>query len=484
MSKKVNRRQFLKMTGGVCGLAAAGGCIGSTRSAKKARPNFIVIMTDDAGPELFGCYGGNVKTPNIDRLAAEGVRFETCWATPMCSPTRAMIMTGRYANKTGWYHNQLSVPFDSNGSNEIDFTKHGTRLFSNFLQSCGYKTAITGRWGIQIGFDHERHGFDEYCLHVYGKDGLPPGESFDGLVESEQGYGFGPIYSRYWHPAIVQNGELLKTKPNDFATDFYADFTLDFAKRNRNNPFCVYMPFHLPHQTSVKDGNMIATTPLSGRPGKLSGGTFAECIEYVDVIVGRIVRGLQEEGLLDNTIIMVTSDNGSCGVGKMKATASGARVPMVIYGPKHINVNGVSGELVSHADVTPTLIDYAEGSVPKGYTFDGISLVPYLKGQKNEHRKWLYSYIATARMLRNKRWVLEAVDEIMYDSAGRFYDTNGSSDPDDYVEVTNSQDTEVLAALQCLKNELEKIPHLDLNNRLQREAVEEYKKSPWPHQMK
>ncbi len=441
-------------------------------------------MTDDAGPDLFGCYGGKAKTPNIDKLASQGVKFETCWATPMCSPTRAMIMTGQYANKTGWYHNQLSVPFKSNGSYAIDFTKHGIKLFSNFLHECGYKTAITGRWGIPIVFDPKRHGFDEYCLHVYGKEGLPSGEMFTGLIESAQGYGFGPIYSRYWHPAIVQNGELLKTKPNDFATDFYADFTLDFAKRHKNSPFCVYMPLHLPHQTAFKKGNMIATTPLSGRPGKLTGGTFEECIEYTDVIVGRIVDGLKEEGVLENTIIIFTSDNATCGIGKMKATAHGPRVPMIIYGPKHIKAKGVSHELVSLADVTPTLIEYAQGSMPPVNKMDGVSLVPYLTGKKSEHRKWLYSYIGTARMLRDKRWVLEAVDELMYDSPGRFYNTKGSSNPKDYVEVTESYDTEVLASKSRFIKKLKEIPHLDLSNELHRKAVEIYKKSPWPHQMK
>ncbi len=481
MPKRMTRRRFLQLTGGICGLWATSNSLHAMQSRLKRKPNFVLIMTDDAGPDLFGCYGGNVNTPHIDWLAKEGVQFETCWATPMCSPTRAMIMTGRYASRTGWYHNQLSVPFTNH--DEIDFTQHGTLLFSNLLQRCGYKTAITGRWGIPILFDPQRHGFDEYCLHRYYENQLPEGSRFTGLVESEEGYGLGPVYSRYWHPVIVQNGKLLKTQPEDFATDFYADFAVDFAGRHKDQPFFIYMPLHLPHQTAYKEGNAIATTPLSGRPGKLTGGTFEECMQYADLMIGRVIEGLRKAVLLNDTIIMVTSDNGSCGIGKCKATARGPRVPMVVYGPKYIKSKGRSRALVSLADVTPTLLDFAGGILPNGYEFDGKSLVPCLTGRCRKHRTWLYSYIGTARMLRDEKWVLEAVDEILYNSPGRFYDTNGSSDPDDYVEVTDSKDAEVIAAKICFIKKLGEIPHLDPNNELHLKAIDEYKQSKYPHQM-
>ena len=163
MKKNITRRQFLATAGiGAATLAVPQIAHSALAGRKRKPPNIILIMSDDVSPDLYGCYGNDsVKTPNIDFMAREGVQFQTAWATAICSPTRAMIMTGRYANQTGFYHNNLYVP--QNGeTNDLHKYHHS---FSKLMKQTGYATAIAGKWHLGKGTPYsEDGGFDEYCL--------------------------------------------------------------------------------------------------------------------------------------------------------------------------------------------------------------------------------------------------------------------------------------------------------------------------------
>ncbi len=477
-NEKFNRRSFLKAASAA---AVAPGLLSAADKSKGGRrPNILVIMADDISPERFGCYGKRkAGTAVIDALAEKGIMFKTCWATPMCAPTRALLATGRYAYRTGVYHNALWAGGKSSRNFASD---HLT--FARVLKQHGYATAIAGKKMTLGGdIDSPEVGFDEHCYHL-GQDKLPEGVEFDGLYEgryrkiSDQR----PVTSRYWHPGIVRNGKGLKTGPEDFGEDIFADFLIDFMKRHREEPFLAYFPMNLPHCVA---GGGRPTTPLSGRPGKLRGGKIGELVRYIDKVVGRLVGALDDLQLRDNTIVFFTSDNADAGKGKARATAQGARVPMVVNGPQHlVRQRGAVDALTDFSDIFPTLLELAGAKVPDGYELDGKSLAPYLAGKTDAHRDWIYSYIGTAEMVRDDRWVLEAVDPLGGHPKGRLYDCGESRTPDDYLNVTGSKSPQAQAARKRLEKILAGIPGFDTSDKFTRQALERYKTAPFKHKLK
>ena len=398
-----------KMTGIIAGgLACTFSIASCVQGPEKSKPlNFVVIMADDVSPEMYGCYGNkNANTPNIDRLAANGIKFTTCWAAPICSPSRAMIMTGRYAHRTGWYHNALRVP-DLNG--DTDFLKNNV-TFLSLLKASGYTTALAGKWQLPSNMNSPNAGLDEYCIWEPGKTLLPAGSDFKGLSEDEN------TLARYWYPSIVQNGKLVNTTENDFGPDIVTAFLTDFIERNKDKPFLAYYPMILPHGT--RSGR--TTTPLTGIKGDHTNGTFQENVDYTDLLVGRIIAELEKHNLLQNTVVIFTSDNPM--PNKNHATDLGLTVPFIVHCPAIIKNNHTSDELISFADILPTLTDIAGATIPDGYIIDGKSLAPYLRGETQTHREWLFSYVGTAKMIRNKKWVLEAVDPWSGIPDGRLYE--------------------------------------------------------------
>lgn len=197
-------------------------------SAKESQPNILLIMADDLGAETLACYGNTVyTTPRLDRMALEGVRFVNAFATPVCTPTRAMILTGLYPNRTGFLE-RLDSPLDTEKNNRLPVH---IKTFGNLFQDAGYSTAIAGKWHLgdfqKFPDQPTSHGFDEYCLWVQYWDGVRP--------------------SRYYGPHNWENGEY-KVHPEEvFGPDHYSDFLLDFIERNQDRPFLAYYSMNLVH---------------------------------------------------------------------------------------------------------------------------------------------------------------------------------------------------------------------------------------------
>jgi len=434
----MTRRQFLRSVG----LGAAAIAASPLRAAPARKTNVVLILSDDVSPEIYGCYGSAIaKTPNIDRMAREGVKFVTAWATAMCSPTRAMLMTGRYAHRTGFYHNALKIP-PSGG--EADLVRDNL-TFGKLLKQAGYATAIAGKWHVTGDGPTSRDGgFDEYSLWEGPKElaALPGSPRFAGLWEDDD------TPSRYWHPCIVQNGKLLATKPDDYGPTIHTDFVCEFIRRNRERPFLAYFPMSAPHGTRQS----YPTTPLRGKVGDMAKtrgpeteARFAALNEYIDVCIGRILTTLEDLGLADRTLVIYTSDNGSAVTAKTRAVERGARVPFVAWGAG-IERCGDTMELTDLTDVLPTLLDCAGASLPPDYVIDGRSLWPFLRGETDAHREWIHSAIATSQLLRDKRWLLEAVDPVLGLPRGRFYDCGDNREGKGYRDVTDSKAPEVVAA--------------------------------------
>lgn len=395
--------------------------IGITYAKKPKQPNIILILLDDVSPEMFGCYGlpQAAKTPNIDKLATQGVMFKTCYASAMCGPSRVEIMTGEYGTSTGVLQNAIWL----GDSRKNVYSEH--QAFGKLLRDSGYATAIAGKWHAGEAMPYEDQvGFEEYCLwESLGEiQKLPNSPEFKGQLEDES------TTSRYWHPGIIKNHKLIDTKPSDYGPDIFADFIMDFMERKtkEGKPFLAYWPSVAPHGTRTG----YPTTPHRGKIGDLGVNLsrdertkrFTALNEYIDFLVGKVVKKVNDLGIADNTIIIFTSDNGTAVTAKTRGVERGSHVVNIIAGAG-IKKRGATDELTDFTDIAPTLLDFAGAKLPHGKKFDGKSLKPFLTGKTNTHREWIYGYISTSQIVRTKDYMLEAVNPLLGMPNGRFYYT-------------------------------------------------------------
>jgi arylsulfatase A-like enzyme len=429
------------------------------------KPNIILIMLDDVSPDMYSCYapytpkglGHAGTTPNIDRLASKGVMFKTCYATSMCGPTRVQIMTGRYAQATGVYHNSMWVNRRSNRYLE-DFPS-----FGKLLKEAGYATAIAGKWHAgAIQPYAEVGGFDEYCLW----SSLNELSHLPGFTEWTGGMEDSRTTSRYWHPALIQNGVLLDTQPEDYGPDLCNQFLMDFMERSvaDGKPFLAYWPCVAPHGT--RQG--MPTNPLRGEVGEMGSSDsseknarFKSLNEYIDLLVGRTVDKVNELGIADNTIIILTSDNGTAVTAKTRGVERGPHVMNIIAGGGVVQ-RGATNALTDFCDIAPTLVELAGATLPDGYAFDGESLVPFLMGEKDDHREWIYGYISTTQIIRTKEYLLEAVNPLLGFPQGRFSYTGQHRFREGYVRAEGMDEHK--PALEELRKILEQFPPVTENH--------------------
>ncbi len=280
-------------------------------------PNIVLILGDDLGAKELGCYGHpRHRTPNLDQLARQGARFETFYAMPLCTPTRVCLMTGQYGFHNGFLGMQDPAFKPPANSPQAAIGNHFT--IGDLLKSKGYATAQAGKWQLsgKLPTLVRDAGFDEYCMWAYDHN-LPEGVTHPSHEK-------GGNTSRYWHPSLIKNGEYLATKPDDYGPDILNQFVLDFARRHTDKPFFVYY-------TSLLTHGPIFETPDPEHPGQRRPATFQSNVEYLDHLIGQLVKGL--DAIDPNTLIIFIGDNGTGGQGKGTLTELGARVPCIIRGP-------------------------------------------------------------------------------------------------------------------------------------------------------
>jgi arylsulfatase A-like enzyme len=222
-----------------------------------AQPNIIVLMADDVSARELGCYGHRQHyTPILDGLARDGCKFRTCWATPLCRPTRAELFTGRYGFRTGWYHNQLRPQLS-----DPNFNLATSNLtFAQVLRNAGYATMACGKW--QITGTVEEHAFDEHCLWEADRGSAGSGSS-----------SLPQLAPRYWQPAIIENGTPLVTTPDDYGPEIFVDFLLDFMARHRDRPQLIYHSMPLAHVEwdTVQNAPVYSELPVLDAAGRWTG---------------------------------------------------------------------------------------------------------------------------------------------------------------------------------------------------------------------
>ncbi|MEM8736432.1 MAG: sulfatase-like hydrolase/transferase, partial [Planctomycetota bacterium] len=304
---------------------------GTTRSlrAEDTKPNVILIMADDVSWECFGCYGAeDYKTPRIDELARKGVRFKHCYSTPICTTSRVKLMTGKY-NFRNYTH--------------FGYLNPAEKTFGHLMQDAGYKTAIAGKWqlngltnklpGHEDSTRPNKAGFNEFMLWQLTRP-----------KSTKAGGG-----ERFWSPVFDHNSNLLTMEDNrnKYGPDMLCDFVCDFIDRNKANPFFVYYPMVLVHDPFVPTPDTIGDRSRGHETNKAirteKKENFVAMVNYMDKIVGRITDRLDSHGLLENTIILFTADNGtnvsitsqwaghSIKGGKGGMKDMGTHVPLVAY---------------------------------------------------------------------------------------------------------------------------------------------------------
>ncbi len=351
-------------------------------SAPAKRPNILLIMADDVGIDGIGCYGGtSYPTPHIDALAKEGMRFTHAYSQPLCTPTRVQIMTGKY-NHRNWTYFGILDPRE--------------KTFGHLMKQGGYRTCIAGKWQLQSydppdfpnanrrrgkGMHVDQAGFDKYSLyHAWHTE--------------EKG-------SRYADPTYYRNGSLITEESGKYGPDRSVDFLLDFMRRNQKDPMFLYYPMALPHWPMMPTPDSTEwKDPENRQTEKLE--LFADMVTYMDKLVGRLVDGLAELGLRENTLVLFYSDNGthlkissmlkgkSVQGGKATPLQTGIRVPLVANWPGTISPGSVTADLVDASDFYATLAELAKTKVSEKNNIDGISFLPTLLNQEGSRREWCF----------------------------------------------------------------------------------------------
>lgn len=339
--------------------------------AEARKPNLVFILADDLGYETVGCMGGeSYKTPNLDRLAAQGIRLDRAYAMPLCTNSRIQLMTGKY-NYRNWKAFGILDPKEPG--------------FGNLLKRAGYKTCIAGKWQLtsydppdypgaesrrSTGMHPRDSGFDEYSLwHV-------------GHTEDKG--------SRYADPTIVENGKTKIDTEGKYGPDLWTNFINDFITRNQDEPFFVYYSMALPHNPMVPTPD----SPQWKNPANRHRDETpfaADMIEYTDKMVGKVVDHVDSLGLGRDTLVIFYSDNGTnyrvvsqyrgkmVRGGKGKGTELGIRVPAMVRWTGRIPPGSVSDSLFDTVDVLPTLLDAAGANDLLPQQADGFSFLEHFK---------------------------------------------------------------------------------------------------------
>ncbi len=352
-------------------LVASAAAVAVSFAAAERKPNLVLIMADDFGYECVTANGGqSYQTPNLDRLAATGMRFENCHVQPLCTPTRSELMT--------------SI---SNARNYLNFGTLNPQAttFANLLKKAGYATGICGKWQLGQGKKvPQQFGFDESYLWQHTR--RPP---------------------RYANPGLEHNGKELDFSKGEYGPTLVNDFALDFVTRHKERPFFLYYPMILTHDPFQPTPQSPDWDPKAqGEQVNRDVKHFAEMTAYMDKMVGRLVAKLDALGLRDNTLILFLGDNGTgVGVtsefkgrpypgGKGTKTARGTHVPLIANWSGKIPAGRVNTDLVGPVDFLPTLCEVGGATVPAALKIDGRSFLPQLRGEKGQPREWLYSWYA------------------------------------------------------------------------------------------
>lgn len=424
-------------------------CLAGNAQAQ-TQPNIVLVMADDVSWECFGCYGSEeYSTPRLDELAKQGIKFNHCYSTPICTTSRVKLMTGKY-NFRNYTH--------------FGYLNPNEKTFGNLLKSAGYKTAIAGKWQLNgltnrlPGHDDNtrpnKAGFDEYMLWQ--------------LTHPKA------VGERFWSPTFEHNGKLLSKKDNEgkYGPDMLCDFVCDFIDRNQEDPFFVYYPMVLVHDPFVPTPDTIGSGDRRNKFNRWKDrenkkANFVAMVGYMDKLVGRIVDKLEQCNQLENTIVIFTADNGTnrsisstwngrkVRGGKATMKDMGTHVPMIAYWKGHTPVGQESDSLIDFTDFYPTFANAAHVELGDSDPGDGVSFFPSLVGKTGPQREWAFCHYkpywnkVPGQFVRTQKYKLYR--------DGRFFDI-GSGDLEEAKDLSDAPLTQGSVPFEKLKSLIEKAP--------------------------
>ena len=365
-------------------------------AAQDSKPNFIIVMADDLGIGDLGLYGSElIDTPNLDRMASEGIYFESFYASAnVCTASRGGLLTGRYPIRLGLV-DDVARPSNDIHLNESEIT------IAEALKQEGYSTALFGKWhlGSRVEWYPLNHGFDEFYGALHSNDMAP--------------------FKLYRDDQVIEDPVDQTT-----LTQRYTSEALRFIEQNRENPFFLYIPHSFPHVP------LFVTEEFEG---KSDAGLYGDVVETIDWSMGQIFNKLTELGIDENTMVIFTSDNGPWFEGSSgqfrnrKGTSweGGLRVPFIARWPSKIAANQQTSVAAMNIDIFPTSLDFAEISGPREGTLDGNSLRGVLTNHEDSAHEFLYLFnndrIAA---VRSGKWKL--VVETFYRTGVPSFDNSNS----------------------------------------------------------
>jgi arylsulfatase A-like enzyme len=470
------------------------------------QPNIVIVFADDISARELPVYNASVwsppsggdtsaaefraQTPVLDRLAREGCWFQTAWASVVCSPSRAMMMTGRYAHLHKWWGNKSKGTYRDEAGRDSTWPLYlsSPRQIGHVARQAGYATYWAGK--TQMAGDLRQFGFDQGCFTPGGlADTDNPYTDFKHITKSVNGVKLllnadsgQPVmtykqHGWYWYPHV----RLMNHDKRDFqwwpntpeseeayglgtyGPDVELDFVFDFMERqvSAGRPFLVYHTSHLGHDafnwldpssaskwpgTPVVhwDGETYARTEprISGDKGVYeTHGTVTESgihrhVNYLDYQVSLYLKKFRDLGIAENTVFIFCADNGTSGYGKNSPDRQkGTHVPLIIAA-EGMKKRGRQTVLVNLSDFLPTIAELVGCNLPEEYEVNGKSLVPFLFSEQQTHRDWLYGYLNEKQMIRGYK--------VLRDGRGRWWDVE--TDPEDLISFPEINDWELVSA--------------------------------------
>jgi len=415
------------------------GCSTSQQEQKQvatpSQPNILFIVADDLGYEQLGCYGGvGVETPHLDRMAEQGMRFTSAYASPVCTPSRMSIYTGTYVPRHG--HTTV-LPVHLGTQEAVNFDSIPT--YAQQLRQAGYATSVTGKWQLAALEYHPQHcqtaGYDSWCVWQIWKQGAKT--------------------TRYWNHTYNQDGKIRQDPDSVYGPDLMTDYVIGQMSKAKeaDKPFCIQHNMVLPH---------VPILPTPDDKNLERAPSLKNMVTYMDKQVGRLLHAVDSLGLSEKTLVLFIGDNGTdvrtprqtlSGMlqgGKRTLNEGGTHIPLIARWNGTVAAGTTAEGLVEVSDFFPTFCEISGAKLPKNSPIDGISFVPQLRGEAAK-REYVTAGIYDDFFVFDGQWRLHHEENRLYDCRDVLQEVVASPDSSQEAKAAYDQLIPILEELRAMR---------------------------------